>query len=502
MTSWRHPRLGEIQSLPRHLQPKKTWKHLYDTAEHWERLCGLDVAIIRSAAEAALGVRRSDHLELPWVDGERWSLGRPLLLEHHRAGYMPTYLEEMASPETIWTPEMDVKFRHFALTPRSVFIVVELGEPTCVVTAYRPQDWGTNVDMDESELRRYGVNYFRDKTQMNIQDRARITVEELERSSASVPSTVNELRWLVSAVGFGRLLAERDEVKPALDAAERVLARVPEELLVKLKRAIDWGGCLDRLGEALQDPRPEDLEDVLTVTEELLAMASPLRADEEADAFWQKAEALIAWLPAGWHHLSRHAESRRVTLGDADHRVTRMWRAIEDAVLGAVMREAEPAVRPEPRYLDLLIPVASRDSIWKWVKDRAARWANDLMGPLRELLASVHVQQPAPTMGSAPTAEEWRVLAPKVPTAAHYKAFIIDDENVDGVDVSEDLQREDHCLWIFDRPDERAVLVVIVSDQPLLADNLSSLLTESESRQDVAIEALELHPTQATKAKR
>ncbi|MCB0221589.1 MAG: hypothetical protein KDH09_17960, partial [Chrysiogenetes bacterium] len=323
MSAWKHPLLGPIDLIPPNLCPKKVWRHLYDRHEHWERVCKADIAAMRRDAEKILGVARASRCELPSLAGERQA--RELLVAHHDATYAPAYSSEMSSPDTAWTPSMDSSHRHRALTPRSVFIVVQLDRPrSWVVTAFRPHPSTVGVNWDEADLRRHAVSYFQKEPGVKVEERALAVAENLRRVSGP-SSTPKELWWLASAVGHGRLLRHVPDVHDALPAAESALSATPVSVLQELRAALGWELLEGRLADALKDSRPEDLEAVLADAEELLAVASAVGAELEAAAFCDEAELLLPWIPAEWAHVAERARALAATAEPSP--VMRLWGA-------------------------------------------------------------------------------------------------------------------------------------------------------------------------------
>ena len=495
MASWKHPILGPINLIRRKWRPKKVWKHFYDAAEHWERLCDHDVGALRSQTEAILQVKRAVKCELPWIEQERWPLGRDLLLSHHDAGYAPIYLTEMASAETTWTPGMDSQQRHRALSPRSVFIVVQLDQPSCVVTAYRPHPPTRGVGWNEADLRRHGRWYFRKETGMNIESLVRATAENLQRVTA-VPRSLRELWWLASAVGYGRLLADHQEVQATLPAAEAALGAVEEDLRQKLVAAFGWDECLGRIAGGLKEDRSEDLEEGLSTSEELLAAASAIGAEEAAHSFCVNAEELLGWLPPEWSHMADIAATRCRAFGRSEGAVLRLWTAVETAAVGAMMRQASPAIRPEARFVDELIPA---DPGWLGWREQIAALAADMSSALGRWLQasvdSVSVIQPAPALGGAEPAEEpWEVHGRPEPDAPHYRAFVIDEQHPEGHEVTERFTWADGDLWRIDREGDHALVVVVAGESPILGSDLESILAHAAEKEDVLVVQRVLSP--------
>ena len=490
MSTWTHPALGPIELIPPEHGPKKVWKHFYDVAEHWERICEQDVAAMRSAGEAVVGVRREDYYALPWMDAERWREGRALLLGHHDTAYAPTYLSEMASPETQWTEGMDRQHRHKALTPRSIFVVVQLDQPSWVVTAYRPHPLTTNVEWGERDLRRYAEEHFLKRTSMDIESLVQAAADNLERASSSVPTSVGEVWWLASAVGYGRMLSQHERVSVTLPAAESTLEATGEELRLELQNALDWGGSLDRIAAALKEDRPESLEDVLIASEEMLVVATALGIETRIEEFLAEAEVLLSWSPPEWTSVGDMATQRGRSFGDSCAQALRLWEAIENAAIGAVLRRSEPAFRPEASLVDVLLPnpglLERLTAMPAYLTGYASEW-------LRTTLDNITVTAPAPAMGGEHTGVKDRVVkGGPAPNAPHFRVFIVDEENRAGYEITGEFKEPDSELWCIDQTDVQALIVIIGAPHPLPGLALESLLSHAESREDtfVAVEHL------------
>jgi hypothetical protein len=488
--------IGPIEPLPREMRPAKVWKHFYNQSQHWERICERDVASMRREAEAVVGIQRDHREVLPLMDRKRWARTRDLLGRHHDAAYAPAYQAEMSSPDALWTPTQDAQRRHQVLTPNAVFAVVQVDGWNWVVTAFRPLPpiWG--LDWNEVNIRRYAADYFRKETGMHGDNLVRITAENLQRASTAVPRSAQDTWWLASAIGYGRLLVHHSEVANALAAAEAVLTISPAEVVAELARALDWDGCLRHLADALKDSRSEEAEAVLATAEELLVAASVIATETQADAFCAEAEALIAWLPAEWGHLLDRAASRREVLGSPDHPVYRLWSAVEDAAVGAEMRELPAAIRPVPRLADAVI--AARPPWRRW-RARVAQLA--LVAPtavtdwVRSSLDGIHVARPAPVMGAAGTPSgSWDVLGRPAPEAPCFKLFVVDEANPEGHEVTEHFDPAGDKLWIIEPGDEAALIILVASLKPIGDGDLQSVLTEAGRRDDVFVGTKELSP--------
>ena len=503
MSAWKHPSLGPIELIPRKLCPKKVWKHFYDSHEHWERVCTIDVASMRLQAEDIVGTARVNEPNLPRLAGDQWRRVRDILVSHHESTYAPAYSSEMSSPETVWTSSMDAAHRHQALTPRSIFVVVQLDRPrSWVVTAFRPHLPDQDVEWDEAELRRHGVWYFRKETGVNVDDLAPAVAENLRRVTR-MPSTTKELWWLASAVGYGRLLRHVLEVHDALPAAEAALFGTPDSLLEDLRRTLDWQRLMGRLADALKEARSEELEGVLAEAEELLAVGAALGAESAAEAFCAEAETMLPWLPAEWAHIADRARHRVRTVAAEPNLVVRLWIAVEDAATAALAREMEPSFRPASGIADDLIPQQPRWLIWlDRVGDLAARAAAAATSWIDSSIEGLTVAPMMPTMGvSGVSNDEWTVRGRPAPGAPHYRVFVVDAEHPDGWEVTEQFTEADGDLWRLEA-NEPVLVVIIAGEQPLVGLGMAQVLDEASSRDDVVARARELQPTHATKARR
>lgn len=503
MSAWTHPSLGSIELIPRKLCPRKVWAHFYDLREHWERLCTVDVASMRLEAEHIVGAARASQSVLPPLAGEQSHRAMDLLLSHHDGTYAPAYASEMSSPETVWTSSMDAMRRHRALTPRAVFIVVQLGLPrSWVVTAYRPHPPVQGVDWDEAELRRHGVWYFHKETGVNVDELAPAVVQNLRRSS-SPPSTAKELWWLASAVGYGRLLRHVPEVHHALPAAEAILSGTSTSLLEELRRALDWESLVGRLADALEEARPEDLEGVLAEAEELLAVAAAVGAESAAEAFCDEAEMLLPWLPAEWAHIAVRARHRVRAVAAEPSLVMRLWTAVEDAGTAALAREVAPSVRPASRLADDLIPQQPRWFSWRdRIQDLATRASTAATTWIEQSIEGLTIAPLAPTMGASDRANDsWALRGRPAPGAPHFRVFVVEAEHPDGSEVTGQFTEEDGELWRLGEH-EQALVVIIAGERPLAGLSMAQVLKEASTRDDVVARVRELQPTHATKAKR
>jgi hypothetical protein len=503
MRVWTHPSLGPIEFIPEDRSPKKVWQHFYDRDEHWERLCDADVAAMRCHAEKFLGMTRAEGETLPPLRGAQGRRARELLLAHHDESYAPAYSTEMAAPGTVWTPTMDARHRHRALTPRSVFIVVELDHPrSWIVTAFRPHPAVQDVDWTEDDLRRHGVSYFWRNTDVKVDELAPAVVESLRRVSTAA-STAKELWWLASATGFGRLLRHVPEVNEALSAAEIALSDTPDAVIETLRRGLDWETLAGRLAEALKETRAEDLEAVLADAEELLAVASAVGAESDAEAFCNEAEMLLPWLPVEWAYLADRARQRLHALAVEESLIGRLWAAVEDGATGTLAREGAPSVHPVSRFAEDLIP---KQSPLVRLRERiavlATRTTATASAWITRCLERLSIEPLPPTMGGADVeVVEWSVLGRPSPETPHFRVFVVDANHPDGYEVTDKFSETDGDLWRLSEH-ERALVVIIAAEWPLVGETLAEVLEEATTRQDVVADARELQPTQTTKARR
>jgi hypothetical protein len=501
MKVWTHPSLGPIEPIPPTLCPKKVWQHFYDPGERWERVCAVDVAVMRHDTETVAGIVRSSNYTLPRLDGERWRRTRELLVAHHESAYAPTYSSELSSPGTAWAASIDGAHRQRALTPRSIFVVVQLERPrSWVVTAFRPHPPVQRVEWDETDLRRHGVWYFWKETGVNVEDLAPAVAGSLRRAS-TMPSTTKELWWLASAVGYGRLLRDAPEIQHALPAAEAALAGTSDSLIEELRRSLEWQPLVEKLADGLKEARSEDLETALGEAEELLAVGAVLGAGPEAEAFCAEAEALLPWLPVEWAHIADHARRRVRAIASETSLVARLWSAVEDAATAALTREATPAVRPASRLVDAVIPQQPRWSVWRdQIADLAERATAAATSWIDRSIDGLTIAPLAPTMGGSGDAnDEWVLRGHPASGASHYRVFVVDDSNPEGCEVTE--QFTDGELWRLGA-NEQALVVIIAGERPLVGVGMAQVLNEAFTRHDAVARTRVLQPIHATKASR
>ncbi len=504
-----HPLPKQIELMPLKLRPSKVWKHFYDPHERWDRICATDIESMRREAEVIVGIAREEKRELPRLpDEQQWWLARDLLVEHHDRAYGPTYDSEMRSCETWWGRSSSKKDRELALTPRSVFIVLENHVQndrgrSRVVTAFRPHPQTQGVDWDEDEFRRHGEWYFKRERGVNTHGFATVVAENLRRVFKA-PSSIKELWWLASAVGYGRLLQHEPEVKDVLLVAESALSGTPNSLLEELRGVLGWQLVLGRLAEALKEVRSEDLDGVLADAEELLMVGAVISAESDADTFCAEAEMLLPWMPVEWAHVAELASHHLSTFTMWSSPVVRLWSAVEDAATAAVIREQEPAFRPASVLVDKLIPQQSRCSILstKFVDFAGPANVAAISNWIGKSIEGLFVAPLVPTMGGGDITDyEWILRGCPAPNAPHYRVFVVDKDYPDGYEVTEQFTEADGDLWRLES-EEKVFVVMIAGERPLGGLSMAQVLDEAYTRCDVVVRWRELQPIQATKARR
>ena len=496
MASWTHPTLGLIVPLPSKLQPKKVWKHFYAQEEHWERLCDQDPRRLRQEVEAVVGVRRDQQHELPHLDSSRWPGVRGLLQRHHDDAYGVTYLAEMGSAETIWSLGMDSRFRHAALTPRSIYLIVQLDQPSWVVNAFRPHPPGEGVLWEEEDFRRQGLWKLSKENGMSNREMTRWTAEQLRRTASSVPADERELWWLASAVGFGRMLSREPEIASVLPAAEATLTSVDTRVKAALSRTLDWEGTAGRIAAGLRDDRPEELEEALSETEDMMAAAAVLGVEKAAEGLLTRAAELLPWMPAQWDHLLARAANRRETLGGM---IGRLWETVEESLTGALLRQGPAAALPAHRLVEEIMLEAeglpsfpSRTRIL----DRAAGIMSALedsllntLAPAQAWLRSLQPMCPSPAMGAgtADTDQPWELRCPAPLGPLPQRVFVVDAENPVGHEVTEYAEAGGVSLWSLEAVGQEALVVLFVSESPVQGESLEEALAFAEQRDSVAV---------------
>lgn len=493
--AWVHSVLGRIAAIPPELQPKKVWAHFYAPDEHWERVSSPDPAPLRQGVEQAAGVERVLCRELPRLDRERWVTVRRLTQEHHDHAYGPAYAKEMANGATEWTAEKGGD-RHFAATPKGVFIVAQRGNPAWVVTAYRPHPPVDGVNWEEADFRRH-AHWRVEKIRMANLARTRQSVtEELQRASVSSASSVRELWWLASAVGYGRAFAEDQSVRDVLTVAEAKLDDTDASLTTALTVGLEWESTLDALTAALRETRPEDLERALADAEDLVAVGTALGLEDAVDAFSARAEALLAWFPAEWHAIGEAASRRSTLLGGTQNAIGRLWDVVADAALGASIRSAPTVTRPEARYVDALL---GRSDVFRAIRRRVEALGTTASAAVERgvqaLLDGLVVTQPSPTLAIAQGEAPAHAVLTSTPRETRMlRAFVVDEAHPEGHEVTEHVA-QGTALWEFDSAADRALVVVALGDAEVAGASMEDVLNEAARRRDVRIDCREFSPS-------
>ena len=245
---------------------------------------------------------------------------------------------------------------------------------------------------------------------------------------------------MASAVGFGRVLADDEEGRTLVTAGEEALRALASALRSELARALDCERTRQRLAGGIEAERSEDLEEALADAEDLLVVADAIGEDATAKDLCVYAAGLLARLPAAWSHVAERAQVLLDRAADRTRPIARLWATVASA------SEDNPLL-----------------SQWR---ARLARWlfagARDVQHWMNRSLDDIAVTAPAPAMRMAPSVS-WEVRGVPAAEAPHHRVFIVDEAHPAGYEVTSHFIADDGLLWNFDRPDERAVLVVVAS---------------------------------------
>lgn len=477
---WSHPELGLVEPIKRAHQPQKVWKHLYDPAERWESLAPINPQRLHAEAVAAgCPPFQPSGVHAPFD----WRVSRHLQ-RHHDAAYEPAYSSELAADGTRWAAKWSDGGRWVARTPNAVIGVVSMTPRARVVTAYRPLPPLPGVGWGEDDFQRQADYVFEKETGMEPAALQRLA-QDLLRQAEKGATTVPDGWWLALSVAKGRSqVAQTPELRGPLDAAEAALARLDRELGDELVRGVDRDTLLDRLAEGFKEAEPEDAEHALSDIEDALLVLEVLDAHNEVGALLEKVSSLVAWTPADFAALARHAQQRQGTLGQTGA-ASAMWAAVDESLAGAEVRTTTPARRPTASLLDELVPRPS-------LLDRVAAWAGqgaDATGTwLSAQLAGFDVRPPVPVMGGAKsTTGPWSVVGNLAPGARRLRAFAVDAEYPDGYEVTNWTVKPGAALWQLERPGQDVVIVLVSADGALPDGPLSELLNDARGRDDVVV---------------
>lgn len=497
MTISIYQKLAPILGIERKEQPQKVWKHFYNPQEQWEHICDENITAMRRETELALGKTWTcqTRKKIPWVRPAIWEQACELICTHHDNAYHNVYSRKLSSLDAKWTLSMDKRFRYYALLPQSIFIVVDVfrDAPTRVVTAFRPHPDLKDVILSEEEIKHYAEDYFARKTNMSTAKLLQITIKSLRDASNTSPDSVSELWWLASAIGYGRSLNQREEIQDALENAEQTLKKVDPELIQALNDALDWDGILEEIAVGLKDERPEDLEHALLSSEQLLAVATAVGASQAIDAFLKESGELLAWLPSEWNQILEEASAKASFYGAHDSPICKLWESVEDAGIGAMLRQATPpAHRPLARYLDALIPPESTlESLYNRIRGLTSRANDTLIGWAKNSLDALELVAFEPVMGGSGESEaQWKVCGEPAAQSPYFRLFIV-EENKEPEEVTAQFTAQDGELWWMDQP---ILLVLISSESPIQDEDFNTLLEYAKTRNDIAVATKLINP--------
>lgn len=485
--------------MPENLGVQKVWKHFYAHTEEWETISDHDVPSMRESAEELVGLFRKDHLSLPRYSASRWRELKPLLADHHTKGYAATYMADLESEGTMWAERMTKECRAEALTPKSIFIVVELGKGcSWVVTAYRPcprvqgevdderPHRGTKCVLGSKSMRRaYSLRYFQRKTGMISNALAQTTLDALHDATAPA-STRGEMWCLASAVGFGRWLGELAEVQTALAVSEQALRDTPEALKAQLKNALLWNQLSDEFSASLKENSLEDFEAALMSAEELLAVAHVVGAEAEASEFLALTERLLPWLPLEWTHILNDAQ-RRLGLGDDEHPIRLLWGQVDDAALSRLLRKEEMLPAPDPTFVDALIPrpKPALERVMAILRELDAEVRN-IPSLVRELVQTMTVPSLSPMMSGTAEPLPAQLALPAKDESPHRRFFVVTQEYPQGYEVTE-LARRSGRIWDLEAKEGEALVIVLDSATSIPGSSLEEALAYAKTSDAVEL---------------
>lgn len=481
-------------------RPAKVWKHLYDPKEAWGEVTLIDVSALRASTERLIDAKqhRSATRELPTSTPKE---ALSLLHSHHENGYAQAYLSVLRLDTTQWGKQRS-NDRWVALSDTSIFVTVDQRPPApVVVTAFRPSPLVKSQKLKANVRHGYAQSYFEKKTMANSTLYSALVLKQLQRLK-HLPQSASDLWMLTSALGVGRSLAHHAEIIEALRNAEELFAQAAPALTEELRATLDWKSLHDALIASLQADDSEDLENLLFEAETMLAVSWVIGADEEAEAFCAEAEVLIAWIPVEWMHLSSLADSRLESFDDSTSPVYRLWSNVEEACTAALLRELSPVHTPDLAFTHLFLH-ASPPKWQSWIEKihsirggvgaDIASWA-DAMTEAWSVLAP----DPMPTLSANHDEKPPQIqglLADGAPK--HYRLFIVDDEYINGEELTADLQALSpltiETLWELP-PHATAFIILLASAAPIYGDGLANVLDLAALRNDIAIRYKDLTP--------
>ncbi len=457
--TWHHPDLGEINPLLEHQRVKKTWRHFYSPKESWDQLGEVRTQRLYSAARTcgcpewrAIG---------PYPDFPRSC--RQTLREHHDDAWRDAYERELAAEEAWVGPSDEDDGAWLVASPRGVYAVLvrdrddEAGR-YAPKTVFRPHPLGLDVTFTEETYVRSARRRFWNEVQQSM----RSNPNDLDMS----PTTAEEVWALARALGEA---GASGPAKPteAIAAAANRLAALSDTLRASATPTPET--VLDHLQDALMGDN-DDVAGVLLSVEDAIAVTEVLAGDAEASSLLAQAASLLDWTPETWSS-TRTLITRRLrnTVGAC----RAWWSMVDHAVDTALLHAAEPLLLESPSLTSKALPEA-----W-W-----APWANRVHALSSEVAVWL---APAPrgwlagaATLSGDSSGSWELAAPSN-LAPGARVFIVDEDNPDGEEVTEDLGHGP--FWEIERPGERAVIVVAHGlDGETLQNVLDAAVSTSEGR--------------------
>ncbi|WP_426730667.1 hypothetical protein [Myxococcus faecalis] len=437
---------GQVHPIQNSSRATHTWQHLYNPAERWDELVGMDIRVLRHEAEqcSCPPPPGEERKQLPKV--ARFCLA--LLGRHHDGYYGPAYLRELAHEGTRTGRQYDSQ-RLLCCTPRGVLISIGLAPPTSVLTAFRPDlPLKSSTGTDEEYFQAANQRWRRWVRTMSSPGTWKAEVIRALVVARQRPPTQPEEAWALSwAIGHGRTLsAGEPEVAAPLQEAERLLEEYRLRLVALLKEELRVAPLLAGLESSLEAGLPEEAQDRLLALEDVLVVAEVLGFEKHVQHILTEVSRLASrWPPA----LAGFDEMARQRLGASGGAASSFWQA----VLTAASRV--PAIRL-PEMLQTWI-----DRI-----DEARALLGRGAAELVERFGMTHVQlAPQVVLGHAAPAFDVHVEG-VCPHDWRLRLFIVDALHPRGEPLheGEDYRRVGE-RWVFDgwRMEESEVPALLIA---------------------------------------
>ncbi len=236
------------------------------------------------------------------------------------------------------------------------------------------------------------------------------------------------------------------------------------------------------------------MQDALLMIEDLLVVAGVLGFERAANELLDEARELVSFWPVELTGFERLVDARSQQVSGF---AWFFWASVEEAALAAQMMDASPpALLPEATLVGAVLPTPE---IFGWVLSRLEQMKQSLSAPPLASVQRVALARCA-ALGDGEGPEFDARVEGSCPAGAALSVFIVDRDHRHGERMieGEDYQRRGEAWmlegWRLSGWEDDALVVAVVSSEPLDGDNLEQVLDAAMAREDVIVTEAWLRP--------